>query len=127
MLARRKKPRHKEVPQTSFPRHRKYVRGFVCIVPGCHTETSDRTIECCHVRKGLPAGTPSWARGGASMKPHDAFCFSGCQGHHAEQHRIGEASFERKYGVALLKEALALARQSTVSEVREFARNLQGE
>lgn len=37
-------------------------------------------------------------------KPSDFFTVSGCggpQGHHGEQHRIGEQSFEAKYGIDL--------------------------
>lgn len=118
MLARRKKLRLNYAPRTDYPKHRAFVRRHVCIVPDCCA----MTVECCHVRKGLPGNTPSWARPGKDMKPHDAFCYSGCPTHHAEQHRIGEETFARKYGVNLLKEALDLARNSPCDEVRQFVR-----
>lgn len=121
MLARRKPPRLKPEPdkQKVFHGHRKYVRGFVCIVPNC--DTGDK-IQFCHVRKGLPANTPSWARPGKGTKSHDAFGFPGCVRHHIEQGNIGESAFERKHGVNLLKEALDLARYSKDEDVRAFVR-----
>lgn len=126
MLAKRKKQRFKESPRTEYPRHRKFVRQHECIVPGCAANRATFIpIEACHVRLNLPPETPEWARGGISRKPHDAFCFSGCSVHHAEQHRIGEQSFARKYGVNPLKEALDLARHSPCPEVREFVKGLK--
>lgn len=116
MLAKRKKLRLNYAPRTDYPKHRAFVRRHVCIVPDC----IGGPIEAAHVRKGLPGNTPSWARGGTSYKPIDAFCFSACHHHHAEQHSIGEETFARKYGVNLLKEALDLARNSPCEEVREF-------
>jgi hypothetical protein len=118
VLARRKAPRmRQDAPQCAYPRHRKYVRGRVCIVPGC----LGGPIEAAHVRAGLPAGTPSWARGGTGKKPHDAFTFPACSFHHRSQHVSGEISFARTHGVSLLKEALELARNSPCPEVRAFA------
>lgn len=124
MLARRKPPRLKTEPekQTVFHRHRKHVRGFVCIVPNCNTGDD---IQFCHIRKGLPAGTPSWARPGQGIKSHDAFGFPGCVHHHMESHSIGETSFARKYNIDPLKEALDLAKSSPVLDVRQFARGLR--
>ncbi len=120
---RRKRPRMgiEKHPQIYFPRHRTFVRGRVCIVPGCQADG----IQCCHVRLGHPEGTPGWAMGGTSKKPHDGFTYPGCVDHHREQGDIGERSFELKYGVSLLGTAVALARISPVMEVREFVRELQ--
>jgi hypothetical protein len=122
MLARRKPPRmRQDAPQTVYKRHQAFVRRHVCIVPGCPGKP-----QFCHVRSGLPASTPSWARAGKDMRPHDAFGFPACAEHHLfDQHRIGEPAFERKHGVSLLKEALDLARNSPCPEVREFARSLK--
>ena len=121
MLARRKPPKMRaDAPRCEWPRHRKFVRSRVCIVPGC----LDGPIECCHVRAGLPASVPSYARGGIGKKPSDAFTFPGCQAHHAESHRIGEHTFAKKYGINPLKEALDLARNSPCPEVRRFAREI---
>lgn len=120
MLARRTRPKlRQDAPKCEWPKHRKFVRGRECIVPGCGT---GQPIECCHVRKGLPANTPSWARGGTARKPHDAFTFPACRHHHARQHDIGESEFERWHGISLLKEALDLARHSPCEGVRAFVR-----
>lgn len=119
MLAKRKKLRLNYAPRTDYPKHRKFVRSRVCIVPGCSMAAP---IEAAHVRKGLPAETPSWARGGTSYKPMDAFCFPACHSHHHQQHSVGEETFARMHGVNLLKEALDLARNSPVPEIREFLR-----
>lgn len=51
-------------------------------------------IEVAHVRRG--------AGGGMGMKPSDAYTISLGREHHAEQHRLGEASFERKHGISML-------------------------
>lgn len=55
-------------------------------------------IECAHVWRD--SGTPK------GQKPNDTRCVSLCggpDGHHAEQHRIGERAFEAKYRVDLVK------------------------
>ncbi len=71
------------------PAHRAWVRGHACCVPGCE----DRPIECVHVRTGTD--------GGLGVKPSDIWTVSLCRDHHSEQHRIGEASFERAHGIDL--------------------------
>lgn len=117
MLARRPKTKMRsDAPKCEWPKHRAFVKRHVCIVPNCIAGP----IEAAHVRLGLPGATPSWARGGTSKKPHDGFVFPACHHHHAEQHNIGEATFARKYGVNMLKEALDLARHSPCPEVKAF-------
>ena len=74
----------------SCPAHRAWVRRHRCSVPEC----DQLPIECAHVRRGTD--------GGQGLKPSDRFCLSLCAPHHAEQHRIGEAAFERRYGIDLL-------------------------
>lgn len=74
------------------PAHRAWVRGHQCSVPGCAL----MPIECAHVRTGTDGGT--------GIKPSDRWCISLCggpEGHHSEQHRLGEDSFARKYGINL--------------------------
>jgi hypothetical protein len=61
-------------------------------------------IECAHVRMGTD--------GGQGLKPSDRYCISLCAHHHAEQHRIGEARFEKMYGVDLVALAAEFARKS---------------
>ena len=78
--------------------HRTFVRKHGCCVPGC----AATYIECAHVRNGTDGGT--------GQKPSDKWCISLCggpEGHHAEQHRIGEPSFAKQYGIDL--KALAMA------------------
>lgn len=36
-----------------------------------------------------------------SVKPHDKWVVSLCRFHHSEQHRIGEKTFEARYGIDL--------------------------
>lgn len=69
------------------PAHANFVRSHQCIVPGCDR----RPIEFMHIRLG--------AHCGIAQKPDDWRGVSGCQHHHSEAHTIGEASFQRKYGV----------------------------
>lgn len=80
--------------------HRAWVRLHHCSVPGC----SNLKIECAHVRAGTD--------GGQGLKPSDRWCLSLCSDHHAEQHRIGEIAFARRYGIDLKAIASAFASRS---------------
>lgn len=84
----------------SCPGHRAWVRKHHCSVPGC----TALPIECAHVRRGTDGGT--------GLKPSDAWCVSLCAKHHQEQHRVGEDSFETKYGLKLAELAESFARRS---------------
>lgn len=89
------------VPSGDFPQHRRHVRRHMCIVPGC--ENLD--IQCCHIRLGSHAGM--------GQKPPDYLTYPGCGSvHHEEQHAIGEAAFEKKYGVNLRQAARQLVMTS---------------
>jgi len=72
--------------------HLKWIRGFACAVRGC----VQMPIEAAHVRLG--------SNSGVGIKPDDSrtipLC-GGLEGHHAEQHRIGERAFAEKYGLDL--------------------------
>ena len=46
------------------------------------------------------------------LKPSDKWVISLCSHHHAEQHRIGEASFEQRYQLDLIALAREFARRS---------------
>lgn len=87
-----------EKPRRS-PAHRQWVRGHAC--SACGSET---TIECAHVRNGTDGGT--------GIKPSDRWAISLCRDCHSEQHRIGEASFERKHGINMKALAEAFYRAS---------------
>lgn len=84
----------------SCPAHRTWVRRHHCIVAGCER----LPVECAHVRCGSDGGT--------GLKPSDRFLVSLCRDHHAEQHSIGEKSFEKKYGLDLYAIACEFARTS---------------
>jgi hypothetical protein len=74
------------------PAHCDFVRSHHCCVPGCQ----NMPIEVAHVRAGSDAGM--------GRKPSDWFTVSLCggpDGHHAEQHRIGEASFQELHKINL--------------------------
>lgn len=116
-LKRRKKERRKEYagPIRSAT-HLQFVRGFVCILYGKH-ECEGR-IEACHIRTGTD--------GGMGMKPSDCFTFPACEAAHAEQHRIGEAAFERKHGVSLRKEADELWRISRAGQRYRAQQRMNG-
>jgi hypothetical protein len=93
ILRRRKAPKLglRTAPQLRSPRHLKFVRGFDCVIADQHTCRGK--IEACHVRTGTD--------GGMGVKPSDCFAYPGYESAHDEQHRIGEAAFERKYGIRL--------------------------
>jgi hypothetical protein len=84
----------------SCPAHRAWVRRHHCCVGSCY----QTPIECAHVRKG--------GDGGMGLKPTDRWVISLCAHHHSEQHRIGEAAFEARYGINLIALASEFARRS---------------
>ncbi|QPQ55559.1 DUF968 domain-containing protein [Allosphingosinicella flava] len=82
------------------PGHCTFVRNHECCVPGC----GGRPIEVAHVRTGTG--------GGIGVKPSDRWVISLCRDHHSEQHRIGEASFEKRHGIDMRALAEEFARKS---------------
>jgi hypothetical protein len=82
------------------PGHLKFVRSYACCVPFCIA----LDIEAAHVRLGSHAGM--------GEKPDDTKAISLCSRHHAEQHRIGEATFAAKYQIDLQALALNFAKIS---------------
>lgn len=122
---RRERPRSgiARVAQREWPQHRRYIRTLECAVPGCSEVrwppvALTAVVECCHVRLGTD--------GGGSLKPSDWWTYPGCSVHHAESHRIGEASFQAKYKIDLRSIALGLARQSPDLEMRKAMREIEG-
>lgn len=108
------------MPRREWPKHRKWLRSFQCIVPFCDAAV----IEVSHIRTAANAGT--------GLKPHDAFSLPMCGGidpdsHHAEYHRIGHQSFERKYGLNLAALAAEFARLSPDKDMRESLRLVSAE
>ena len=103
MLPRRITREKNRTERWKSPAHLTFVRSHECIVPGC----TRRPIEVMHVRRGSDAAM--------GRKPSDFFTVSGCggpDGHHAEQHRLGEQSFEKKHGIDLLALASEFAAAS---------------
>jgi hypothetical protein len=96
------------------PGHLAWVRQHRCCVPGCMR----LPIEAAHVRNSDL--TPEHEKGGSAMKPGDNWTISLCGGwapeagesHAAEQTRIGEAAFERKYNINMGELALEFAARS---------------
>jgi len=80
----------REAPQIRCRGHLQWVRGHECVVSNSMCAGN---IEACHVRSGTD--------GGMGVKPSDRYVFPGCTVHHAEQHRIGEQQFARKYSINL--------------------------
>ena len=89
-----------------FMRHRKWVKGFGCAVPGC--KCSD--IEFAHIRNA--------ANSGKGNKPHDGFGYGLCGCHHAEEHH-GSETFARKYGIKPYALAAWFLRHSPDIAMRE--------
>lgn len=88
----RKRPRM-QAPKPDAPvrcePHLAWVRKLQCICSEIDPTGCSGKVRACHVRIGTD--------GGIGMKPGDNWTFSACDGHHAEQHQIGEKSFEAKY------------------------------
>jgi hypothetical protein len=109
MLTAKRQPARSGIlraPQRSWPRHRAFIRRHTCVatLSRIHDDCDGR-IECCHHRTA--------ANSGKSQKPFDWNCFPACSKHHAEQHRIGQSAFERKYGISLADICADFARLST--------------
>ncbi len=92
------------------PAHCNFVRSHACCACG-----SDERIEVAHVR--------SQTDGGMGMKPGDYWTISLCSKCHAEQHRIGETSFEKKHGLGMKALAWAFVQQSPKRRELEQARD----
>lgn len=100
-LPARLKPDHfKARERLKSTAHRDWVRGHYCSVPGCQL----MPIEVAHVRRGSGAGI--------ARKPSDAMTISLCREHHAEQHRIGEETFEKRHGFSMMEKAREFFRAS---------------
>jgi hypothetical protein len=96
---RLKRKRSEDVSRVC-PAHRAWVRRHQCSIPRCQR----LPIECAHVRTGSDGGT--------ALKPADCWLISLCRYHHAEQHRVGEASFAARYGLDLIELAREFASRS---------------
>lgn len=93
-------------PRRNWPQHRRFVRSHHCVVPGCQATE----IQCCHVRSAANSGT--------GLRPHDQYTFPGCHNHHAEQHQVGQGTFEDRHGLDLFAIAAELVRRSPDHDMR---------
>ena len=99
-LPARQRPTRRAGGARECPAHRAWVRRHHCSVPGC----DQLPVECAHVRTGTDGGT--------ALKPSDCWVISLCRRHHAEQHRIGETAFAKRYGLDLIELAQEFCRRS---------------
>ena len=104
-MSRPQIPKRRERERLEFgsrvcPAHRAWVRRHFCSVSGC----PGLPIECAHVRGETD--------GGMALKPSDRWVINLCSFHHAEQHRLGECLFEKRYGIELVELAEEFARRS---------------
>lgn len=90
-------------PQRVWPRHRRFVRGHSCSVPGCNTGAP---IDFAHLKtRGSGGG--------------DEYGVSLCRIHHIEQHTMTVEAFGRKYGIDLWKLAEEFVARSPDVAMRE--------
>ena len=94
-------------PPREWPRHRAFLRRHHCCVPGCE----QLPIEVAHVRSAANSGT--------GLRPHDSSAVPLCHEHHAEQHRIGQPAFERRYRIDLAALAADFTRLSPDLKMKE--------
>lgn len=117
--SRRKRPKM-SVRQSTVIRSDSYlqwVRGHNCTCVEIDPTGCEGGMEAAHVRRGTD--------GGIGMKPSDCYALPLCSSHHAEQHRIGEQSFEKKYRFAMKTVADRMWRRwlSTTEAGRRFQRD----
>lgn len=103
----RKRPRM-QAPKPDAPvrceSHLAWVRKLLCVCSEIDPTGCSGKGRACHVRRGTDGGTGS--------KPGDNWVFAACDGHHDEQHRLGEISFEGKYKLRLKQIAETTWRRS---------------
>jgi hypothetical protein len=75
-------------------------------------------IEVAHVRVGSSAGV--------GQKPDDWNAISLCRDCHAEQHRLGERTFEKRYGMNMAEMAEQFAKASPKRSEIEAAKRERG-
>lgn len=93
-------------PRKVWPRHRRWVKSHGCCVPHCNASS----VDFAHLRSATNAGT--------GLKPHDGFGVSLCRTHHIEQHTLGTAGFDKKYGIDLWALAAEFVRRSPDTEMQ---------
>lgn len=100
---KRRKHAKAGIRESSFircPGHLQFVRGHQCSVEGRNEPECGGSIQAAHVRTGTD--------GGISVKPSDCWAIPLCGIHHARQHQMGEASFEKHFAIDMKRIAAAL-------------------
>lgn len=104
MIPKRRKPERMGVrasAQLRSPSHLRWVRGHFCAIAGKNGHICEGRIEAAHVRTGTD--------GGMGVKPSDNWSIPLCSAAHIPiQHQVGEAEFERRYGLNMKQIAQAL-------------------
>lgn len=107
-VPKRRKPKPmglREETRVRSESHKKWVRGHECAIAGRAGHVCGGKIEAAHVRTGTD--------GAKDIKPGDNWTIPLCgMAHVPDQHQIGEAAFERKYGIDMKAIAAELWRRS---------------
>ena len=114
---RRDKMNVREPSQIRCPGHLKWVRGHYCAIKGIDDHVCEGKVESAHVRSGTD--------GGMGKKPSDIWAIPLCWDAHRYQHAIGEARFEREFGIDMKEIAEGLARKSPALRKRARALELE--
>lgn len=114
---RREKMGVREPSQIRCAAHLKWVRGHECLVRHWAGHWCYGKIEAAHVRTGTGAGV--------GIKPGDEWTIPLCAGAHWHQHQIGEAAFERQFGIDMKAIAEGLAARSPALRKRARALELE--
>lgn len=101
-------------PKRVWQKHRRFVRKHECVVSLTTFGECEGPVEFAHYRTAANSGT--------SLKPHDWFGVSMCHKHHAEQHQIGQRSFEKKYGIDFTNLSAEFANKSDDAEMKAAMR-----
>lgn len=103
-----KKMLHKDETVIRCPGHLQWIRGHECALSVATQDINAQLhgggIQAAHVR--------THGDGGTGMKPGDDRTIPLCARHHHEQHQIGEATFEARYGISMADIAAHLWRIS---------------
>lgn len=99
-------PRHYKRAKNDSEMHRKFLKGFECVLYGNPLSPCDidHKVDLAHYRSAANSGT--------SMKPGPEWMMPLCRTHHREQHQIGQPAFERKYGIDMEVKAAEFAASS---------------
>lgn len=108
MIPKRRTRQRMMLPKPDAPircdGHLKWVRGHNCVCVEIDPTGCGGRIEAAHVRRGTD--------GGIGSKPGDNWTLPACSNHHAEQHRVGEQTFEKTYKLSMKKIAASLWQRS---------------